>query len=137
MIVVDASAMLAILLDEQSGAALVDVLQGHDSLLAPWLLPYEVANGLIVAERGGRRTEAFRQAALSALLECPWSFDGHARADRLGQCLALAAKHGLSSYDAAYLELALRHQCALLTLDAPLARAARAAGVAVLPKLAR
>jgi predicted nucleic acid-binding protein len=43
--------------------------------------------------------------------------------------LPLAVQHAISSYDAAYLELALRKAAPLATLDAGLARAARAAGV--------
>ncbi len=44
----------------------------------------------------------------------------------------LAGQHGLSSYDAAYLELPLRKKAPPATLDAGLARAARATGVEVL-----
>jgi predicted nucleic acid-binding protein len=43
----------------------------------------------------------------------------------------LAERHGLSTYDAAYLELAARHGAALLTLDKELAAAAAQAGIAV------
>lgn len=46
-----------------------------------------------------------------------------------GELLALAMRFGLSIYDAAYLELALRLQCPLATLDADLEAAARASGV--------
>jgi predicted nucleic acid-binding protein len=44
--------------------------------------------------------------------------------------LALARGHGLTVCDALYLELALRREAALMTLDAALARAAEAEGVA-------
>ena len=43
----------------------------------------------------------------------------------------LAERHGLSTYDAAYLELALREGLGLITLDRTLAQAASAAGIAV------
>ena len=46
--------------------------------------------------------------------------------------LPLAMQYALSIYDAAYLELALRTKAPLATLDAGLARAARAAGVEVI-----
>jgi predicted nucleic acid-binding protein len=46
-----------------------------------------------------------------------------------GELLALALRFGLSSYDAAYLELALRLQCPLATPDADLKAAALASGV--------
>ena len=44
---------------------------------------------------------------------------------------ALAERHGLSTYDASYLELALRLKCGLITLDRALVDAAAAAGVPV------
>jgi len=46
-----------------------------------------------------------------------------------GELLALTLRFGLSTYDAAYLELALRLQCPLATLDADLKAAALASGV--------
>ena len=46
--------------------------------------------------------------------------------------LALARAHRLTIYDAAYLELALRADVPLATLDQQLARAARAAKVPLL-----
>jgi predicted nucleic acid-binding protein len=49
-----------------------------------------------------------------------------------GESLALAREHGLTVYDAAYLELALRRRAGLATLDRALARAARSAGVHVI-----
>ncbi len=46
-----------------------------------------------------------------------------------GELLAPALRFGLSSYDAAYLQLALRRQMPLATQDEALRMAARAAGV--------
>ena len=48
------------------------------------------------------------------------------------QVLALARQHRLTVYDAAYLELALRQDLPIATLDMPLAAAARAEGVALI-----
>jgi len=47
--------------------------------------------------------------------------------------LALGRRHQLSSYDAAYLELAMRLGLPLATLDKHLRKAAHAEGIAVLP----
>jgi len=57
------------------------------------------------------------------------SVDDLALRRAIDQVLPLAVRHALSSYDAAYLELALRKNAPLATLDAGLARAARDAGV--------
>ncbi len=43
----------------------------------------------------------------------------------------LCRKHGLTAYDAAYLELAMRHRIALATADGALEVAARAEGVEI------
>jgi predicted nucleic acid-binding protein len=48
--------------------------------------------------------------------------------------LALGRRHHLSSYDAAYLELAMRLGLPLATLDKNLRKAAQAEGIAVLPE---
>lgn len=45
--------------------------------------------------------------------------------------LALVRRHSLTVYDALYLELALRHEAVIATLDAKLAQAARTEGVSV------
>jgi predicted nucleic acid-binding protein len=47
-------------------------------------------------------------------------------------CSGLALSHRLTSYDAAYLELALRRGLSLATLDDELIRAARTAGISIL-----
>lgn len=49
------------------------------------------------------------------------------------EVLALGQKHGLSVYDAAYLELARRYQLPLGTLDDDLRKAAQAEGVPLFP----
>jgi predicted nucleic acid-binding protein len=50
----------------------------------------------------------------------------------MSEVLGLALRHRLSSYDAAYLDLALRLQCPLATQDEALRDAAMACGVGVL-----
>ena len=49
--------------------------------------------------------------------------------DNASALLALARGHGLTAYDAAYLDMALRTGLPLATLDGRLAAAAKAAGV--------
>jgi predicted nucleic acid-binding protein len=49
-----------------------------------------------------------------------------------GETLRLAERHGLTIYDAAYLELALRRKTALATLDRQLPAAAVSSGVELL-----
>lgn len=108
---------------------LLDAL-GDQVLWAPVLWVLECINVLQSAQRRGRisaRRRAQIAEELSALpvrldLEVP-DFVGLDR---------LAATHGLSAYDAAYLELALRRSLTLVSLDARLVAAARAIGHPVL-----
>lgn len=97
-----------------------------DQGVAPSLWWFEVRNGLIVNERRGRIGEVRTMEFLDELAAMAVSLDS---SPQEGQTLALARKHRLTFYDAAYLELALRHDLPLATLDLPLARAARAEGV--------
>ena len=52
-------------------------------------------------------------------------------AGNINDVLPVARRHGLSAYDAAYLELAIRRNAPLATLDAKLRQAAKAAGIKI------
>ena len=128
--VVDASVSAAWLVPDEATPVTEAVLRAtatHDLWVpALWLL--EVGNLLLRAQRRRRITGAKRLelvAAASAL---------RIRVDRESVSLiaidALAARHQLSAYDAAYLELALRRDLPLATLDDALLAAMATAGVA-------
>jgi predicted nucleic acid-binding protein len=57
--------------------------------------------------------------------------DSQTVADHIGNVLPLAREYGLSAYDAAYLELSIRYEAPLATLDRKLMKAAQTAGVTV------
>ena len=108
---------------------LLDSLESHE-LWAPTLWVIECTNVLQTAQRR-RRIEATRRAEVASQLgELPVRLDQQTpdfvSLDRL------AATHGLSAYDAAYLELALRRSLVLVSLDARLIAAAQALGHPVL-----
>lgn len=92
-----------------------------------WLL--EVANGLLVAERRGRFTAADVAQVCGALADLPIEWSDLTLDQALGPVLDLARAHGLSAYDAAYLELAMREGLPLATQDDALRVAAERAGV--------
>ena len=99
-------------------------------LWAPALWVLECTNVLQSAQRR-RRIDAHRRAEIAAeLSDLPVSLDPQmpdfVSLDRI------AATHGLSAYDAAYLELALRRSLVLVSLDVSLIAAARALGHPVL-----
>jgi predicted nucleic acid-binding protein len=128
-IVIDASAMAALLLpDEADPPGLHNV--ARSGLDAPWLFWAELRNILIVSERRGRLPAGAAERLLGAA-------DGlriRLHADQSeAAVLRLARSHGLSVYDALYLELGLRLGAALMTLDGRLAAAARAEGFDLRP----
>ena len=95
---------------------------------ALWML--EVINVLVVAERLGRLDAAGSQAFIHTILQLPIRIDEGMTRERLPLLLGLARAHRLSSYDAAYLDLALIQGLPLATRDTGLESAALAAGVA-------
>ena len=97
-----------------------------DEAIAPSLWWFEIRNILVVNERRKRLTEADSAAFLRDLSHLGISLD---RTPDESEVLRLARMHRLSVYDAAYLELAQRTGCDLVTLDAALARAACAEAV--------
>ena len=92
-----------------------------------WLL--EFPNALLVAEKRRRLTRAERLQVLDEAARLLIRVDTIVH--DLRQISGLADQHGLSTYDASYLELALRLPAPLITLDKELAISAVAAGVVV------
>src|SRR5579864_4374171 len=85
--------------------SILDRLLDGDARVPP-IWPLEVANALLVAERRGRLTEAKTARIAQLLLSLPFSVEEGAVNRALGPVLGVGRAHGLSAYDAAYLELA-------------------------------
>lgn len=100
-----------------------------DTAIAPSLWWFEMRNIFVSNERRGRIDSARTSRALALLNGLPIRLD-HQPDDAV--LMALARIHQLTAYDAAYLELALRENVPLATLDDALLRAARAEGVALI-----
>ena len=100
-------------------------LQAH----VPSLWPLEVANALLVGERRRRITSAETARFLAILGAFPITVDEQTVAHAWTDTMHLARAHNLSSYDAAYLELAIRLGLPLAALDGKLKTAAGAMGV--------
>jgi predicted nucleic acid-binding protein len=129
MLVLDASALAGWLMPDEVGIDLAAQAQRHEVFAAPMLLWAEIRNILIVSERRGRISAAVVDQALEAVDALGIQLDA---APSNAAVLYLCRKHCLTAYDALYLDLALREQAELATLDAALARAARAEGVTVI-----
>ena len=104
---------------------------GHASALTPGIWPLEVCNALAVAERRGRIDQAGVSRFLTALSALPILVQPERPERAFNNILALARQYALSSYDASYLDLAMRYGLPLATADTRLKEAAQAAGVAI------
>lgn len=122
--------------DEATGATnrLLDALTDGRAFV-PALWPMEVANVLLVATRRRRIAETDWSRILRSLDALPIRIDPVSTSRIWDEVLEVAHAHRLSVYDAMYLELAIRMQLPLATLDGALAVAGRAAGLDV-PTLA-
>ena len=129
--VLDASVVIAWLLEEQHPEVpgLVDRL-GEGVSIVPDLWHLEVRNALVIAVRRDRLTFPEVRLRLDDLRALRMTTDS---APDLDVALDLAARHGLTYYDAIYLELAKRRSSVLATFDRNLALAAITEGVEVLP----
>ncbi len=132
--VLDASATFPWLFEDEASPAtdaLLDQVTEHGAVVpALWFL--ECTNGLAMAERRGRIDGTSLVAAIALLRRLPLVVDDAAPSRALDAVLDLARTHRLTTYDAGYLDLALRRGLPLATGDAPLRAAAAAAGVALL-----
>lgn len=135
MTVVDASIVMSWYFDDEKSSGSDGVLEavGQSGATVPGHWRLEVANSLRTAVNRGRVASAYRNAVLEALSGLPIEIDPETVRHAWGATLALADKHKLTPYDAAYLELAIRRQVSLATLDKVLKSAALAEGIDVLP----
>jgi predicted nucleic acid-binding protein len=99
--------------------------------IVPVLWPLEVTNVLLVNERRGRLSAAQSRRFLELLTAMPVTVDEKSLHTHSLQLLALGREHGLSSYDASYLELAERRGLPLATADKKLLKAIGDRGIEV------
>ena len=130
-LVVDASVALAWCVGDPSSAHadFVLTLLGNTDAIVPPHWEIEVLNGLMVAEKHGRVGPGDPDRLMGLLAGLPITVASPARGPGLKLLRRLADQHRLSTYDAAYLELALRNGDQLISMDPAIANAARKEGV--------
>jgi predicted nucleic acid-binding protein len=101
----------------------------RDTALVTSIWPLEVGSALVVAERRRRLTEGDAARFFDLLAGLPIVVSELSLAQVAGHVVALARRYGISVYDAAYLDLAIREGAPLATRDSGLRRAAADAGV--------
>jgi predicted nucleic acid-binding protein len=131
-IVVDASVTLAwCFADEQTPLAVKVLLRlkAGDQALVPSFWSIEVLNSLLVGEKRGRISAEQTQAFLGDLGALSPSFDYTPAEQVNGPVQKLCRDHGLTPYDALYIELAMRKKCPLATQDQAQKTAANALNI--------
>lgn len=108
--------------------AVLDSLS-EQAALAPAIWPLEVSNGLLVAERRGRIHPQDSKRFLKLLSVLPISIENLTVQRIFSAVIKLAREQKLSSYDAAYLDLALQNNLEIATLDQAVREAAAQKGV--------
>ena len=120
MIVVDASALLELLLQTSLGARVeARLFGGEDELHAPHLLDVEIAQGLRRLVRTGEVASGRAEEAIADLTDL--DLHRHAHLDLLDRAWKL--RDNISAYDAMYVALAEAIEAPIITCDSPLAKA--------------
>jgi predicted nucleic acid-binding protein len=134
--IVDCSVAMTWVFKDEATPATTNLLRrlATEAMVVPahWFL--EVANVLVMAERKGRITVAESAQFLTLLNKLEIRIDGLVFTLAFDHVSSLARTHLLSSYDAAYLDLALRMGLPLASLDEPLRQAAEKLGISLLGK---
>ena len=101
----------------------------QNEAIVPAIWPFEVGNAMLTALRT-KRLKAAEGAKFFALLATfPIEVESCLLPEVAGRLMPLASQHGLSCYDAAYVELALRERLPIATIDRRVKQSARTLGL--------
>lgn len=98
----------------------------------PSIWPPEVVNVLLVAERKKRLSEADSTRFLTLLTQLPIIVEVDHASRSMKELLVFARANQLSSYDASYLDLAMRNGYPIATSDKKIIKAAQKIDVRIL-----
>jgi predicted nucleic acid-binding protein len=132
--VVDCSVAMTWLFKHEATPQITKLLRrlATEAALVPGLWFLEITNVVILAERKRRITAAETAKFMADLSALDIEVDPEPLERAFERLAPLCRTHALTSYDALYLELAVRRQLPLATLDEPLRKAARKLGVKLL-----
>jgi len=111
-VVADASAFLAVVLNEASRDSIIRNTTGR-GIVAPEILPYEVGNALVVVRRKGRLTDREALQAFDSVQQIPVTL----LPVTIPSAVKLAMQFGIYAYDAYYLQCCIENRLPLLSLD--------------------
>ncbi len=112
--------------------SLLERLGAGTAIIVPPLWFTEIANGLLVLQRRKKLTAQERKTALETLFNLRLTVDEEMAKAAFRKTSELAENHGLSVYDATYLEIALRRKTSLASRDRALQQVAKRCGLKVL-----
>jgi predicted nucleic acid-binding protein len=113
------------------GDAVLDRLTKSTAIVPP-IWPLEVVNVLLVAERRNRLKQVDSVRFITLLSQLPIVVEHERPGEKMKDLLALVKANHLSSYDAAYLDLSMKKDCPIATLDKKLIEAAKKVNVTIL-----
>ncbi len=125
--VLDNSVVMSWCFEDESNSyteAVLESLEGKEASV-PAIWPLEVGNVLLVAERRKRLSVASVTRFLALLSGLPIVVEQETPERMLKDIVSLARTHALSTYEASYLDLAMRLDLPLATLDSSLMKAAK------------
>ena len=131
--VLDNSVVMAWCFEDEASTYADNVLEKmtDSAAIVPAIWPLEVGNVLLAAERRNLLSEADSARFLSLLSDLPIRVEQESSDRMLKEILFLARELNLSSYDASYLDLAMREGLALATQDKKLQEAAHHCRLAI------
>jgi predicted nucleic acid-binding protein len=128
--VLDASVVLTWCFPDENAALaqhVAGMFKQGDTAVAPSFWPHEILNALLVGEKRKRISKELVRSFLEDLATLPIMLEPLPAEIVFGRIQRLSREHGLTAYDAAYLDLALDSGLPLATLDEDLVRASRKA----------
>lgn len=119
--------------DDETTACTESVLDGLQvtGAIVPAIWPLEVGNALLAAERRNRITHAKALRFLGLVRTLPINVEQDGASRVFTDVFPLAKAQQLTTYDASYLDLAMRAGIPIATQDKSLIRAAKSCGVAL------
>jgi predicted nucleic acid-binding protein len=119
--------------EAQKAQEIAERIAAGETVIVPAFWPHEILSALLTGEKRKRLTPELTRAFIDDLNRLPVHLDLRiTRENVFDETQALCRKHSLTSYDAAYPEIAIRSGCSLATADDALRRAALAEGIEVL-----
>ena len=126
-IVIDTSALIAVIAGEPERDAIVSVTSGH-TLIGPGSIPWELGNAFTAMIKRHRIGVADAQRGLELFDSIPLRY----MSIDMANVMSIAAETKTYAYDAYFLDCAARFRAPLLTLDRSLRRAAEELGIKII-----